>query len=310
MTVTLILTIAPIFLLVLLGHLLRRIGLLGEEFWAQSSKLGYWVLLPALLFYQISTADIDLGLMAPFAGILSGSFFIAGAVTLVVTRIIGMPAPERGSTLQGVVRHNSFMALAIAERLFGAEGLSLAALASALLALVTNFSIIPALLSLDAYKGGKAGIPLIAASVARNPFVLSIFAGLLANFLLPGEIPIIHDTAGLVGAAALPMMLLCVGAGLRLKGLKAQIAPLALALAGRFVLFPILVLMLAGGLETQTALVLLIFAAVPTAPSSTALAAETGGDVAVMNAIVTLQSALAVITMPLTLAVCMIWLGA
>ena len=56
-------------------------------------------------------------------------------------------------------------------------------------------------------------------------------------------------------------------------------------------------------------LILLIFAAVPTAPSSTALAAETGGDVPVMNAVVTLQSALAFITLPITLAVGTMWLG-
>ncbi|WP_339639361.1 AEC family transporter [uncultured Sulfitobacter sp.] len=285
MTTTLMLTIAPIFMLVLLGYLLRRIGLLKGDFWTQSAKLGYWVLLPALLFYKISTADIDLGLTAPFAGILASSFFAAGAVTLVVTRIIAMPVAEQGSTLQGVVRHNSFMALAIAEALFGAEGLSLAALASAVLALVTNLSIIPALLSLDARKDGRVGMPLIARSIVKNPFILSILAGLLANFLLPDEIPIVHDTAGLVGSAALPVMLLCVGAGLRLKGLKTQIAPLTLSVLGRFVLFPVLVLILASGLETQTVLILLIFAAVPTAPSSTALAAETGGDVPVMKAV-------------------------
>ena len=285
MTTTLMLTIAPIFMLVLLGYLLRRIGLLKGDFWTLSAKLGYWVLLPALLFYKISTADIDLGLTAPFAGILASSFFAAGAVTLVVTRIIAMPVAEQGSTLQGVVRHNSFMALAIAEALFGAEGLSLAALASAVLALVTNLSIIPALLSLDARKDGRVGMPLIARSIVKNPFILSILAGLLANFLLPDEIPIVHDTAGLVGSAALPVMLLCVGAGLRLKGLKTQIAPLTLSVLGRFVLFPVLVLILASGLETQTVLILLIFAAVPTAPSSTALAAETGGDVPVMKAV-------------------------
>ena len=74
-------------------------------------------------------------------------------------------------------------------------------------------------------------------------------------------------------------------------------------------LFPLLVLILAHGLETQTVLILLIFAAVPTAPSSTALAAETGGDVPVMNAIVTLQSALAFITLPITLAMGMMCLG-
>ena len=113
----------------------------------------------------------------------------------------------------------------------------------------------------------------------------------------------------MLGAVALPLMLLCVGAGLRLKGLRAQLVPLALSTAGRFVLFPVFVLLLPTGLDTPTLLILLIFAAVPTAPSSTALAGETGGDTELMNAIVTFQTGLAFVTLPVTLALAAAWLG-
>lgn len=303
------LTIAPIFAIVVIGNLLRRAGMPGDGFWPLAEKLGYWVLIPSLLFNQLSTTDIRPELMAPFALTLVGAFYIVGAVVLLVTGLMRMPSPPRGSTLQGAVRHNSFLALAVAETLYGAEGLSLAALAAAMLALATNLSIVPALLTLNAASLGGSVLRRVLKDIARNPFVISITLGLSANFLLPHDIPVLHDATGMLGAVALPLMLLCVGAGLRLRGLRAQLAPLAVATAGRYLLFPLCVLLLPNGMAAEEMIILLIFAAVPTAPSATALAGQTGGDVALMNAIVTFQTALAFLTLPLTLAMGAAWLG-
>lgn len=299
---TVALAVAPIFMLVVLGYLLRRIGLPGDEMWMQAVGLGYWVLLPSLLFYKISTATINFALMAPFGLTLAGAFYLTGAVVLFISWLRSVPAGPRGSALQGAVRHNSFMALAVAERLYGSEGLSIAALASAVLALVTNLSIVPALLALQPASVGSTVLRRVIVDLLRNPLVLSILAGLAVNALVPGRIPVLHDVTAMLGAVALPLMLLCVGAGLKLRGLRTQTAPLVIALLGRFVIFPILVLLFAQGLDNRAVLILLIFAAVPTAPSSSALAAQTGGDLPAMNAIVTVQTGLAFVTLPATLA--------
>ena len=303
------LTIAPIFVIVVLGNVLRRLGLPGDAFWPQASRLGYWVLIPSLLFYKLSTAEVDIDLMAPFTLGLGGAFFLVGFVILLVSGLAGMSGAQRGSVLQGAVRHNSFMALAVAETLYGSEGLSLGALAAAVLALVTNLVIVPVLKLLGTgANGGLAGRQVLK-DIVCNPLILSICAGLAVNALVAERIPVLHDGTAMLGAVALPLMLLCVGAGLRLKGLRAQLAPLALSTAGRFVLFPAFVLLIPTGLDTPTLLILLIFAAVPTAPSSTALAGETGGNTELMNAIVTFQTGLAFVTLPLTLALAALWLG-
>ena len=149
----------------------------------------------------------------------------------------------------------------------------------------------------------------VARDIARNPIILSICAGLLGNVLLPGHVPVLHDITGMLGAIALPLMLLCVGAGLRLRGLKAQVAPLAVASLGRFVVFPLCVLLIPTGLSASQMTIMMIFATVPTAPSSSALAAQTGGDVPLMNAIVTLETLLAFVTLPATLSLAGMVLG-
>jgi len=53
------LPIAPIFALIVLGHLLRRGGIPNVEFWNLNDKLVYWVLMPALLFYKVSQGLLD-----------------------------------------------------------------------------------------------------------------------------------------------------------------------------------------------------------------------------------------------------------
>lgn len=296
------LAVAPIFLLVVLGYMLRRMGMPGDELWTQAMQLGYWVLLPSLLFFKISTATIDFALIAPFGLTLAGAFYLTGGIVLLITWLRPVPPGPRGSALQGAVRHNSFMALAVSEQLYGAEGLSIAVLASAMLALVTNLSIVPALLAMQPATMGSSVLRRVMADLVRNPLVLSILAGLVVNALVPDRIPVLHDVTAMLGAVALPLMLLCVGAGLKLRGLRTQKASLAVALVGRCVIFPLLVLLLAQGLDNRSVLILLIFAAVPTAPSSSALAEQTGGDVPVMNAIVTVQTGLAFVTLPATLA--------
>ena len=61
------LSIVPIFLLIVLGHGLRRGGIPSFEFWNMNDKLVYWVLMPALLFSKISTTHVESGLVGSFA---------------------------------------------------------------------------------------------------------------------------------------------------------------------------------------------------------------------------------------------------
>jgi len=300
--ITTALLLAPIFALVVLGNILRRNGLPGDGFWPMAEKLGYYVMIPSLLFHKISTADIDIDLVVPFGIVLGGAFYTAGIFVLLATWLLKTAPPQRASVLQGAVRHNGFLALAVAERLYGSEGLAVAALCAAVLALITNLSLVPVLVALNASGTQGSVVGKVVRDILRNPIILSICAGLLGNVLLPGRVPVLHDITGMLGSVALPLMLLCVGAGLRIRGLKTQAGPLAVACFGRFIVFPLVVLAIPTGLSAAEMAILMIFATVPTAPSSSALAAQTGGDVPLMNAIVTLQTLIAFASLPASLA--------
>ncbi len=107
------------------------------EFWNLNDKLVYWVLFPSLLFYKMATMELSGDLLGEFATVIYLGFASAVIFALVAGRLFGLDRPAWTSVLQGCARHNTFIALAVAERVFGSEGLALAALITALLIPVT-----------------------------------------------------------------------------------------------------------------------------------------------------------------------------
>ncbi len=298
------LAIAPIFGLIVLGHFLRRVDVPSEAFWDSVDKLVYWVMLPALLFHKMSTSKIDPTLVGSYSIVIVGSFVFAVCVSLLAVRLANLPGPVASSVMQGGVRHNTFIALAVAESLYGAPGLELAVLASAMLIPVTNATIVPVMISLVPSQTSRGTASAIARDIVRNPLIVSVAIGVLVNALWGDRIPVLHEMTGLLGDAALPIVLLSIGASLKLRGLSASWMPISLTLVLKMLVFPaaiIVVCQLLGLNETQT-IVALLFGAVPTATSVYAFARQLGGDAPLMAAIVTIQTALSFITIPVSVA--------
>ena len=297
-----LLTIVPIFVIVVLGHALRYKVLPSNEFWNFSDKLVYWVLVPALLFNKTSTIDISLSLLGSYATVILGAFACAGVFGLLSAAAFRMPGSVAGSVLQGCARHNTYISLAIAERVYGADGLSLAALATAILVPVTNMTMVPILVSMQRKADGSSLVRSILRDLARNPLIISVAIGFAVNFSGTGEIPIVHETARILGGAALPVVLLCVGANLHPQSMATSGIPVIVAIVGKMIVFPIAIVFLAQafGLSELETFVAVLFGAAPAAPSSYALARQLGGDAPLMAAILTIQTAIAIVTLPIT----------
>lgn len=289
-------------MLMLLGHGLRRGGIPSLEFWNLNDRLVYWVLIPALLFYNMSTMTITASLVGDYTIVILGGFSAAFVFGYLMNRFSDNPAAGT-SVLQGAARHNTFIALAVAERLYGADGLALAALGSALLIPVTNLTIVPMMAIMLRREDEKNLFIAIARELVRNPLLLAVGLGLIANVLGMKEIPVVHDVAKLLGSAALPIVLLCVGANIRVRKMATTVQPTVLSILGKLLVFPVVVLVLSRwvGLSQTETMIALLFGAVPTAASGFTLARQMGGDAPLMAAIITLQTLLSFVTLPLTL---------
>jgi len=306
------LSIAPIFLLLVLGYVLRRGGIPSVEFWNLNDRLVYWILFPALLFSNTSTIDLSGNLLSSFAVAIYCGFGSAVIFALVSSRLFRLNGPTASSVLQGAARHNSFIALAVAERLIGLDGLALATLVTALLIPVTNITVVTLMVTMIRGDGGRSAVlRAVLRDLARNPLLIAVLLGIATNLLNIAPIPVLSDMAKILGAAALPIMLLCVGANIRIRAMTSAGLPVVLSVVGKMVVFPAMILVAAQFVDLSDAslLVLILYGAVPTAASAYTLARQMGGDAPVMATIITLQTALSFATLPITVSLVQ-WLAA
>jgi len=309
--INILLAIAPIFILIVLGHLLRRGNIPAIEFWNLNDKLVYWVLFPPLLFYKMATMDLEGRGFGQLAFMVYAGFGAALLFGLLIGRLLKFDRPLNTSVLQGTARHNTFIALAVAEAVFGTEGLHTATIITALLIPVTNLSVVS--LMIVTLRGGepRGVLGVITKELMRNPILLAISFGWLVNVAGIEYIPVVFDVCQILGAAALPIVLMCVGANIRIRAMAASTLPVLMSITGKLIVFPlgIVLIGLALNIDAQSLMIAAIFGSVPTAAGAYSLAKQMGGDAPTMAAIVTVQTALSFITMPITLMLLARFLG-
>lgn len=296
------LAIAPVFVLICAGYALRRGGIPSGEFWRLADRLVYFVLMPALFFVRISEADLSAEGLAAYAGTLYAGFFAATLFGVTGALWLRRGGAVGTSVIQGAGRFNTFIALAVAEALHGTPGLQLAVLGAAVLVPVVNLTVV-GLFAVFVPRKDASALGGAAFALMTNPLILSILAAAGVNGAGLAPIPVISETLALLGQAALPLMLLCVGASLRLRGLSADAWPIALSAAGKLLVFPLAILGAGAllGLDPLPTAIALIFGAVPTGAAAYALARQLGGDAALMATMISVQTLLAFAAMPLLL---------
>ena len=301
------LVISPVFILIILGNLLRRIGVPDLSFWHASDKLIYWILIPALLFHHVSQITLSSTMLANYAAVILSGLFVVTTLSFVAGKLFGYTPQIWTSVMQGAARHNAFIALAIAGSLFGDEGLALGAIFMVILIPITNIVIVSAMassLNQEVGNNSRPGIFHVLFELIKNPFILAITIGLFISFVDAERIIIIHETTGLLGSAALPIMLLSIGVNIKIGEISLTITPVIIANVLKLLIFPIVVFFVAKSMNLSLfeTTVAVIFAAVPTAASSYSLARQFGGETQLMTSIITIQVALSFITIPIILA--------
>lgn len=291
------LVLVPDLLLIVVGFLLCRYTLLNRTVWDAVERLTYHLLFPVLLFVSITKSPLHLAQMASLAVVGVVTLLSGVALAYALKLWPGVDARLHASGAQTAFRFNSFIALAVAERLGGAEALTSMAL---LIALGVPIGNVGAVWPLARHGGHHYGRELL-----RNPLILSTLAGLLFNVAQLHLPDVVGTTLHRMGLAAIPLGLMAVGAGLKLGGLKAAPKLAAALMAIRHVALPLVALGLSSLLTlppTQRAVVL-AFAALPTASSAYVLAVRMGGHGPFVAGLVTLSTLLGMVSVPLWLAI-------
>ncbi len=290
----------PDFSLILCGYLVCRFTALQRNIWEPVESLVYYFLFPVLLFHSIVKSPLDFnaasGLIA--AGMTMGLCAIALSYSLPWLPWIGRHIDARlhAGSAQVAFRFNSFVGLALATRLAGAEGgLYFAVLIGFCIPMYNIGAVWPMARHAQRHFGRE---------LVRNPLIIATLSGLMANglgFSLPTWAePGVKNIAG----AALPLGLMAAGAGLQLGSIfKAKLLTLCV-LVIRHVLTPFIALGLSHvfGLSPVQTTVLLAFSALPTASSAYVLASRMGYDGAYVASLVTASTLLGMVSLPFALS--------
>lgn len=295
-----IVALFPVFALLMLGNLLRRTDFLNESFWSQAEKLTYYVLFPALLINKLGHAAINMETAGDLLVVIP-LYLVAGTlVTFLIKPLLKTDNPGFTSIYQANIRFNSYVGLAVVAILLPAEALAIAAIVLAIMIPIVNLLCI---LVFSLFTEQKKSMTSVLLSTLKNPLIVGCLIGIfisVAGIQLP---KIITQTLHHIGAMALPMGLLAVGAGLHFKVLKSSGIELIVTSIIKLGIMPVIAYALgkAWGMESLTLSVLLIIATLPTASSAYILAKQLGGDAKMMSALITGQTLIAFATIPLML---------
>lgn len=289
---TILPVVSSILLVMLLGYGLSKKLLTDTGFWQGISKLSYWVLFPVLMVRTLANATIDTELLFPLFAIFIAALILILIYCVLVARLLGQDGPSTSSIAQGGIRHNGFVGLAVLFDMFGLPGQELGALIIAVLVPPTNVLSVLSVSFLVSKTQNQPLTYLISKELLRNPMIVSVAIGLSLNILDISIPNILDQSMALMSRAALPLLLLSIGASLKIRALKGNWLPLAAALSAKLVVFPALLL---GGalwfnLTPLATVCLVVFGALPAAVSAYPFIQQMGGNAKLMADIITLQT--------------------
>jgi malonate transporter len=290
------LVLLPDFCLIALGWVLCRYTALDRALWDGVERLVYVLLFPVLLFGSIVRNPTPLEALFQLGGV---GLSIVGAGVLLAAALCAWPqrdASLHASGQQVAFRFNSYVALALAERLAGTQGLAwMAVLISVCVPLANVAAVWPL-----ARHGGQG----YARELMRNPLIIATVAGLACNAMSLRLPEVAATILQRIGGASLPLGLMAVGAGLRFGALREGPGLAAALLAIRHLVLPAWALWLVWWLALPVAqqMVVVAFAALPTSAAAYVLATRMGGHGAYVAGLVTVSTLLAMPGLPLALA--------
>jgi len=295
----------PVFLLIVLGFILKRSLMRLETQWHGLERLTYYVLFPMLLVQTLVKADLSKVPVAGVGGALLLSALLMSLLCLALRPILSrwdIDGPAFTSIFQGATRWQTYVALAVSGNLFGETGLALASVA--MVAIIPLVNVLSVSVLAHYASPEKQSVRAIVMTVVKNPLIWACAIGLAVNVTHLPLPKIWHEVAEALGRSSLGIGLLVTGAGLHLEGMFRPSIAASVAVFLKLVLMPVLAIALAlwFGISGSSLVIVAACSAVPTSSSAYVMARQMGGDAPLLAQIITLQTILAALTMPVVIA--------
>lgn len=299
-------TLFPVFAVLGLGYLLARREFLSRQFLSELNRFVYYVSLPALIINGLATAQsLPPGTLSIFLIFLVATLLCIGAA-FITARFLKLGRWQYGTFIQGSFRGNlayiGIPILVYALRDYPKE-VSASIVAQAIFVFAPTmilYNVVSVLLLIGSHDGNSGKqIPSMLKGIARNPLIIAAVIGVIL-FILPVQLPgAIYNTLEFVGRMAAPAALICVGGGMAVVSMEGRYRSATFASILKVGVTPVLawLISLPFGLSATTTLILMIFAATPTAVASYVMAKEMHGDEAMASGAIVLSTVFSIVSL-------------
>jgi len=298
---TIVETLAPLILLIVLGAGLAHIKFLGREFMADLNKLAFWIALPALLFTSANHASEPGSQTWLLLGVLLMATLLICAVGWGVCFPLRIPSSGRGTLMQSAFRGNlAYIGIPVLSYSLDNDNRAMATAVIVMVLLMAFYNILAVIVlqQPDHHTGGP-DFARVLKSIVTNPLMLAGLAGLILPFtgiVLPNFVNRALDS---LGNAAVPIALLCIGGSLATTPLRGRRSWIVAAALLKVAVLPLLVFGLGkfAGLGPKELRIAMVLTACPTAAASFVMAKQMGGDEALASGSIALSTVLSALSL-------------
>lgn len=295
----------PIFLMMLLGMLFRKLGWMDEVFAAKMNKFVFLVPLPVLLFEQLATVD--------FSEVWDIKFiifcFVVTAISITISTLISLLWKDRsikGEFIQATYRSSAaLLGIAFIQNIYGTAGMA----PLMIIGSVPLYNIM-AVVVLSVFKPGnnsfdKALVKKTLKGIATNPIIIGIVAGFVWSALKLPMPSILHKTVSSIGATATPMGLMSMGATFEMKKATSKMKPTIVAVFMKLVGFCAIFLPMAAllGFRNEEMIAILVMLGSATTVSCFVMARNMGHEGTLSSGVIMMTTLLSAFTLTMWLDV-------
>ena len=295
----------PIFLMMLLGMLFRKLGWMDEVFAAKMNKFVFLVPLPVLLFEQLATVD--------FSEVWDIKFilfcFVVTAISIKISTLISLLWKDRsikGEFIQATYRSSAaLLGIAFIQNIYGTAGMA----PLMIIGSVPLYNIM-AVVVLSVFKPGnnsfdKALVKKTLKGIATNPIIIGIVAGFVWSALKLPMPSILHKTVSSIGATATPMGLMSMGATFEMKKATSKMKPTLVAVFMKLVGFCVVFLPMAAllGFRNEEMIAILVMLGSATTVSCFVMARNMGHEGTLSSGVIMMTTLLSAFTLTMWLDV-------
>ena len=294
--------LAPVFLMIMFGYILKNRALISDPFWAPAEKITFYYFFPSLLLANTAKAEFANISVTPIILATTCGILIIAATTLWLRPHIKVDGPAFTSIFQGTIRPNVYLGISASFALFDSAGL---VLVSVLIAVSVPLVNMLSVIILVRYASKTRDIPNWSQTISpviRNPLIIACALGASLNVTEIGLPPLIGPFLEISGHAAMPLGLLAVGAGLDFKAMRQAGFTVGLTAATKLIALPLITYLacLVMDIDGLSQMVIVLYAGLPVSATSYVLARQMGGETVLLAGTITATTVIAMITMPLT----------